>query len=706
MYKDFKVVKTQIYPLGVYFRHAGLHIAAVHRRIHKEDTAEFGIILYDRKHRGGVRIPFPEENRVGSVYAMLLEGYQNREFSYLFYCGDRVWQDPYCRKIECTTKYGVPRKGPVRCMVPAEHYDWEEDRAPGIPYENAVLYALHVRGFTKHRSSGVAHRGTYAGITEKIFYLKDLGITSVLLMPAYEFDEIQMQENGQTFLKTERAAASYRHVAEGNAEEQETASGPAGQELPYKINYWGYRRGMYYSPKGAYAHSQDAVSEFKDMVKALHREGIEVLMQFYFPTEVAPAEMLDVLKYWKVEYHIDGFHVMGVDLPVGMFAAEPLLSDTKLLTVQQYSPAAAEPAALSRSIGWLSEGFQYDMRRLLKGDDNMIGQFIFHVRNNRPETGIVNYIAKWDGFRLADLVSYDRKHNEDNGEDNRDGTDYNCSWNCGVEGRSRRKSILQLRMKQMQNAMTLVFLAQGTPLLYSGDEFGNTQNGNNNPYCQDNDTGWIKWNQMESGKALFTYTKKLIRLRREHPILHSAMPLKGMDTLSCGYPDVSFHGKEAWRPDTSPASRSMGVMYCGYYGEIDGRRDEDFIYFGVNLYWESHVLGLPTLPKGKAWRLCASTDTQEITDGKAQTELQETGKQAEQAEARPEEQTKEQLKEQPKGNPDGQAEDHLQKVTISPRTIVIYTTRDCPVPEPQQKQRRRRGKSSSGKKEGDGGNNG
>ena len=665
MYKDFKVVKTQIYPLGVYFRHAGLHIAAVHRRIHTEDSAEFGIILYDRKHRGGVRIPFPEESRVGSVYAMLLEGYQNREFSYLFYCGERVWQDPYCRKIECNTKYGVPGKGLLRCMVPDENYDWEQDRAPGIPYENVVLYALHVRGFTKHRSSGVVHKGTYAGITEKISYLKELGITSVLLMPAYEFDEIQVQENAQAFLSMEQAAVSYKQPVGPAAGEAEAASGMGKRELPYKINYWGYRRGMYYSPKGAYSYSQDAVTECKDMVKALHREGIEVLMQFYFPTEVVPVEMLDVLKYWKVAYHIDGFHVMGVDLPIGLFAAEPLLSDTKLLTIQQYSPMATEPAALSRNIGWLSEAFQYDVRRLLKGDDSMVSQFIFHVRNNRPETGIINYIAKWDGFRLADLVSYDRKHNEDNGEDNRDGTDYNCSWNCGVEGKSRRKTVLQLRRKQMQNAMTLVFLAQGTPLLYSGDEFGNTQNGNNNPYCQDNDTTWVKWNQMESGGELLAYTKMLIRLRREHPILHSAMPLKGMDTLSCGYPDISFHGKEAWRPDTSPASRSIGIMYCGYYGEIDGRRDEDFIYFGVNLYWQSHVLGLPTLPRGKVWKLYASTDTQERTDKKEE----------QQAERKQD------------GQLSGSVEENLLKITIPPRTVMVYTTEDCPVAEISNKQR-------------------
>ena len=538
---------------------------------------------------------------------------------------------------------------------------------------------------TPELSFAVRHMGTYAGIIEKIPYLKGLGITSILLMPAYEFDEIQVQDNIQTLLTMEQAAASYRQTAKRPTGADETAPASAKRELPYKINYWGYRRGMYYSPKGSYAYSQDAVGEFKDMVKALHREGIEILMQFYFPTEVAPAEMLDVLKYWKVEYHIDGFHVMGVDLPIGMFAVEPLLSDTKLLTVQQYSPVSAGKPTSSRSIGWLSEGFQYDMRRLLKGDDNMINQFIFHVRNNRPETGIINYIAKWDGFRLADLVSYDRKHNEDNGEDNRDGTDYNCSWNCGVEGRSRRRSILHLRMKQMQNAMTLVFLSQGTPLLYSGDEFGNTQNGNNNPYCQDNDTGWIKWNQMESGSELLSYTKMLIRLRREHPILHSAMPLKGMDTLSCGYPDISFHGKEAWRPDTSPASRSMGVMYCGYYGEIDGRRDEEFIYFGVNLYWESHVLGLPTLPKGKAWKQFASTDIRKRTGQKTEAECKPDEQSECMQKDQPAEQGKEVLEKQ---------EENLLKITIPPRTIMIYTTQDCPVQERPPKQRRRRSKSS------------
>ncbi len=658
MYKDFKISKTQNYPLGVYFRHAGLHIAAVHRRTPGNDPAEFGIILYDKKHRNGARIPFPEEGRVGSVYAMLLEGYQNREFSYLFYCGDKVWQDPYCRKTEYSSKYGVPGKALAHCMVPDTAYDWEEDKAPGISYENTVLYALHVRGFTKHKSSGVKHRGTYAGLTEKIPYLKELGITSLVLMPSYEFDEIQVQANISAALSMEQAAASYKQTA-GNGAENAYFTGT--EEKPWKINYWGFCRGLYYCPKSGYAHSRDAVTEYKDMVRELHRNGIEVLMQFYFPPEVASVDMLDILKYWTVEYHIDGFHVLGVDLPIGMFAEEPLLSGTKLLTIQQYCPP--ESTETMRNVGWLSEGFMYDIRRLLKGDDNMINRFIFHVRNNRPEVGIINYIAKWEGFCLADLVSYDRKHNEDNGEDNRDGTDYNCSWNCGVEGRSRKKYITQLRMKQMKNALTMVFLAQGTPLLYNGDEFGNSQGGNNNPYCQDNAVTWIKWNQMESNGQLLDYTRMLIDLRRSHPVLHSPMPLKGMDYLSCGYPDISFHGREAWRPDTSPVSRTIGIMYCGYYGEIDGHRDEDFIYFGINLHWEKHSLGLPKLPRGKVWKLCVSTDSENQTVEKD----------------------------------DG----NLQEITLAPRTIVIYTTKDCPV-FATGTHRRKRGRTSVDKSSGEG----
>lgn len=254
------------------------------------------------------------------------------------------------------------------------------------------------------------------------------------------------------------------------------------------------------------------------------------------------------------------------------------------------------------------------------------------------------------------MVTYDRKHNEENGEDNQDGTDYNCSWNCGVEGKSRRKNITGLRLKQMKNALSLVILSQGTPLIYSGDEFGNTQDGNNNPYCQDNAVAWIKWNRTESGNELLQYTKMLIKLRKSHPILHSPMPLKGMDYLSCGYPDISYHGRDAWRPDIGPVSRSVGVMYCGYYGNVNGHKDDAFLYIGINLHWSAYYFGLPQLPKGKEWKLFASTALGEKADVDT--------KQAE-----------------------GDTEETLQEIYVEPRTIVIYEAVDT-VSKPDGKRKK------------------
>lgn len=643
MQKAFQIEKTQAYPLGVCFWPEGMHISAVFEQTDLNGVRqEIGVLLYDKRHKGGIKIPFPEENRTGSVYSMLLRDYQDRECSYLFYQGEHIFQDPYCRKLENSNRYGAVKKNLSKCKVQDSVYAWEGDTSLRTPYEDMILYSLHVRGFTKHRSSNVKCRGTYAGIVEKIPYLKELGITSLLLMPAYEFDELLVQENNTQPMSMEQAVASYM-------QELPVQDDGAVQEITYKINYWGYQKGLYYIPKSGYAYSKDAVTEYKDMVKTMHQNGIEVLMQFYFPTDVSPIEMIDIMKYWVLEYHIDGFHVMGVNLPIELFMQEPLLAETKILTEQEFHPQQNHSVGC-RHLGRMTEGFLYDIRKFLKGDSNMMNPFLFYIRNNGSETGVVNYIAKWDGFRLADLVSYNHKHNEPNGEDNQDGTDYNCSWNCGAEGRSRKKNILELRTRQMKNAMTLLFLSQGTPLLYSGDEFGNTQEGNNNPYCQDNAVAWIKWNQMESGKELLAYTKMLIRLRKEHPILHSAAPLKGIDYLSCGYPDISFHGREAWRPDTGSASRSMGIMYCGYYGQIDGVKDDTLFYIGINMHWEVHNLGLPQPPKGKMWTLISSTfskdDACSLTDGNA------------------------------------------QEIRIAPRTIEIYTLKDCPVSEVPKNKRK------------------
>lgn len=615
------VDRTRIYPLGVSFEEEGLHVSAV-----CEGPEETGILLYDRRHRDGVRIPFPENGRVGAVCAMLLLGYHDRTCSYLFYSGEKVYQDPFCKRVCNPYGYGEPKPDLPRCQPVLGAYDWRDDKNRHIPYEDMLIYALHVRGFTKHRSSGVKWKGTYAGVTEKIPYMQELGINMALLMPCYEFDEIMPENTAQTM---EQAILSYK---------QELPLDDEKEKKKPRVNYWGYQPGLYYVPKSAYAHSKDAAEEFKDMVRAFHKAGISVAMQFYFPPEMRAVETLDILKYWVLEYHIDGFHLMSATLPMDLIAGEPLLSETMLLTG---NGCVCAGDTKTRNQGFLSDGFLYDMRRFIKGDDNMINSFLFHLRENKDEVGVVNSIARWDGFRLADLVSYDRKHNEENGENNQDGVDYNCSWNCGVEGKSRKKSILELRLRQMKNAVTILLMSQGTPLLYSGDEFANTQGGNNNPYCQDNDTAWIKWNHTETGKELLAYTKFMIGMRKEHRVLHGRTFLRGIDTLSCGFPDISFHGREAWRPDTSSASRCMGIMYCGFYAVEGGQEEEHFLYIAVNMHWQADYLGLPKLPKGKQWTYAAST-------GKETPEIEET----------------------PAAS---------QEICVPARTIVLCTTKDAPV---------------------------
>lgn len=632
---DFDIVVSSFYPLGVFFVPDGLHISAV---FEKKEIC--GIILYDRAHREGIRIPFPEDCRRGDVYSMLLKGYHDRNCSYLFFQGEQFYQDPYATALAYDGKYGVQRTdGPCRCRVSDSNYDWENDRPLRIPFEESIFYQLHVRGFTKHKSSGVRHKGTYAGAVEKIPYLKELGITAIVLMPSYEFDEILAEVPALPTM--EKALSGYwEPIAEQG-------------EKKLRINYWGYQDGLYFMPKYAYAYEEDAVREFKDMVKAFHQNGMEVLMQFFFPPAFDFVKMLRILKFWVLEYHIDGFHLMGADIPIHIFRNDPLFTETKLLSdkddfsgTQEYTQMPGEPAQDAFcNFGLMNEAFLYDMRKLLKGDVGMIPSLIYHSRENAAEKGIINYIARQDGFRLYDLVSYNAKHNEANGEKNQDGTSYNYSWNCGVEGKTRKKTVRALRMRQMKNGMTFVLLSQGTPLLYSGDEFGNTQEGNNNPYCQDNPTGWIKWNQLEANKELFTYTKELIRLRKANPILHAKMPLRGVDYISCGYPNISFHGKEAWQPDTGAESRSLGILYCCRYEKKPIETESAFFYIGINMHWEPYRFGLPKMPKDREWIPLMSTGTEAETDAGMKDES---------------------------GQPITRS---CQELLVPPRTIVIYGTR-------------------------------
>ena len=336
-----------------------------------------------------------------------------------------------------------------------------------IPYHEMILYRLHVRGFTMHSSSKVKHPGTFLGIKEKIPYLKKLGINAVELMPCYEFDEIIKDQNINPFSRYRSATLK---------KELEQFLDP---DLKVKLNYWGYQaKSYYFAPKHAYAY-KDSVKEMKQLIESLHKHGIDVILEMNFTQEVSQSLILDCLRYWVTQYGVDGFHLNDNVVSMDLIAHDPLLTDIKLLT-HNVRTENRENQVTTRNQAIYNEDYQNTVRRYLKGDEGQVSAFAAAFKSNPIKCAKINYITNTNGFTLADLYSYDIKHNEDNGEDNRDGTEFNYSWNCGVEGKSRRKKVMTLRHKQTRNALVTLFLSQGTPLLLAGDEFGNSQNGNNN----------------------------------------------------------------------------------------------------------------------------------------------------------------------------------------------------------------------------------
>ena len=615
------------YPLGVHRESDGIRFSFVSR------FSSCGILLYDKKTGAELdKIPFTQEDRIGNVYCRTVKNRNADAVSWLFYEEDRRVPDERGRAFPGRGAYGKDAGAEdFKAAFPAEGFDWGQDRFPRIPYHQAIAYCLHVRGFTKHASSGVKCRGTFAGLMEKISYLKEIGVTTIELQPAYEFAELPLAEE---------SAEGFQGMGAG-APVRESFSQPyrAGADQKKRLNYWGYKKGYYYAPKASYAASKDPAWEFKELVRMLHENHMELVMQFYFPEEVRQSEITEILRFWVLEFHVDGFHLMGGNLMADMLAADELLADTKIWyyrfdTKNLYH---REGETGYPHVGEYNDSWYYDMRRFLKGDGGMLNSVLYHMRHIPDKAGDIHYITNYYGFTLADLVSYDRKHNEDNGEENRDGNDYNCSWNCGEEGTARKKKTRQLRMKQMKNAMCFLLLAQSTPLIFMGDEFGNTQKGNNNPYCQDNETAWLEWDRMKRNRELLEFWKMLTAFRKEHPILHPAKELRLMDYIACGYPDLSYHGQNAWQPQTEGSYRHIGIMLCGKYARA-GEGEDSFIYLAMNMDWVSQELALPKLPKGMEWSTAFATGEPEPGSGQEEN----TGL--------------------------------LRK--IAPRTIVVYISRD------------------------------
>ncbi len=584
--------QKQPYPLGAHAQEQGVRFSFVSR------SRDCGICLYDRETGKLLdKIPFSPGDRVGNVWCRFVDKIDPGKVTYQFYEGDRILPDSRGKVFPGKAVYGKERPlEKLKAGFLTREFDWGEDACPRIPYSKALVYCLHVRGFTRHSSSHVAHPGTFAGLMEKIAHLKEAGVTTLEVQPAYEFLEVPAPEKAGQFPDAPSVCGRAPHQP--------------------KLNYWGYQRGFYYAPKAAYAASEDAPGELKALIRALHENGMEFVMQFYFPREVKRSELAEILRFWVLEYHVDGFHLMGEDLPVDLLAADDALADTKLWYDRFDTAALSQEEADWPHAAEYNDGWYYDMRRFLKGDEGMLESVLYRMRHIPQNAGSIHYLTNYYGFTLADLVSYDYKHNEANGEENRDGNDYNASWNCGEEGPTRREKVKKLRLKQMKNAMCLLMLSQSTPLIFMGDEFGNSQKGNNNPYCQDNGVAWLDWNLLEKNREIWEFWRQLAAFRRAHPILSPSGELKLMDSLSCGYPDLSYHGQNAWRPQTEPYYRHIGILLCERYVRP---QDGTLLYLALNLHWETHELALPRPPKGMVWELAFSTE------GREETQKQEDG---------------------------------------------------------------------------------
>ena len=499
------------------------------------------LLLY-RKGEASLLASYAFSVHIGSVWYMALEELADEAYEYNYEIDGKIVTDPYVKAMSGKEKWlgNAVEDEKIRGIFYEDRYDWENDEKPEISQEELIAYSLHVRGFTKDPYSKVKNKGTFQGVIEKIPYLKELGINQIQCMPVYEFEESGI-----------------------------------------RVNYWGYGSGYYFAPKSAYSENGDGVKGLKDLVKHCHRAGIEVVLEMPFEEGIPGMLVTDCLRHYVMEYHIDGFVLNPYNVPMDSILKDPILAKTRILKHD--------------------DEFQNIMRRFLKGDEGMVAAVMNQTKKRNDLDGRYNCITTHTGFTLKDLVSYDGKHNEGNGENNQDGPDYNYSWNCGAEGVTRKKAVLELRKNQTKNAWFLLMLSQGVPCMLAGDEFANSQKGNNNVYCQDNPIGWLNWRNRIKEQELYQFVKQLIELRKKYKVLHQKQELLGMDRSGCGIPDVSYHGEMAWRAPTEIASRQIGIYYNSQ------QEQEPACFVAYNMHWLEHEFALPVLKKGKKWYRIAST---------------------------------------------------------------------------------------------------
>ena len=454
---------------------------------------------------------------------------------------------------------------------------------------------MNVRGFTKGRRSGVRQKGTFEGIIEKIPYLKSLGITAIVLMPCYEFDETE------TFRRVQIGAP------EGSQDEQR-AIVPETNQQPLKsesVNLWGFGPGFLLTPKASYSASGDPYQSFCEMVRALHHAGLEVLMEMDFSGSVTAEMMLSALVWWRSVYHVDGFFLFGDQKCLDAVCRNPALTGCKLISEYFSAPDMYPDGRKTafRNLAECNRGFQNDARRFLKGDEGSLQPFLGRARYNPKDTAVVNEITTHDGFTLMDLVSYNDQHN--GAREGQGASQY--SWNCGAEGPTRRKEVLKLRLQQIRNALAMLFLSQGTPMILAGDEMGNTQKGNSNAWCFDSELSWVDWSSSSMSNAILEYMQTLVRFRKSHSLLHQERELSNC-AMGDYFPQYSCHGENAWFAPQTAQDRSVGLMYS--------MKGEACLYVAYNFHWEEKKLALPDLPGKRAWKVVLSTSDQKNKVGR------------------------------------------------------------------------------------------
>lgn len=564
-----------------------------------EKEQECHIRIYNKANQLVERILVPKSYCMGAVRSVFVGGLKEKELRYNYEIDGEIITDIYADKIIGREVWNDAKREDAQyavfCGKEHQEFDWEGDDFPEVPRSKMVMYKLHTRGFSMDGGAKGKKRGTFAAIAEKIDYLKGLGVTTVELMPVYEFEEMVLEQKPEVpdYIKWQANA-------------QDMILPDAGGIKAVGLNYWGYGAGDYFAVKSSYASTDNASKELKELIKQLHKNGLECVLEMFFPSGMNQNVILSILRFWVREYHVDGFHLLGDSVPVKAVCQDMFLSRTKLFCIsfdeEMYHVEKAYP-----NLYVYNDDYLYPARKLLNHIGGSLEEFANQQKKQSEQIGFVNYIANNNGFTLMDTFCYQDKHNEDNGENNADGSNWNFSSNYGVEGKSNKRYVAEIRKKQMLNAFTMQFMAQGVPLIWAGDEMCNSQNGNNNAYCQDNKIGWLNWKKDEKNVWLTDFVSKLAAFRKAHPVLTLDAPMHMNDYGRKGCPDLSYHGESAWLSGFYQENTAFGIMYCGDYAKKEDGTNDDYIYVGYNFHSGLNHLALPKLPDKKKWYMVMNT---------------------------------------------------------------------------------------------------